>query len=201
LFISSKIDPRTQVTMAHYEIFEGTTTNAGANWTWAPITFNSTVDNLRPIVPKWNADQTALLWMRGTYSSFTSYDLDIVALTDITSLVQYPLGDLDRDQDIDADDFALYLSGLHADLSGLTPEQAYMEGDLNGDLVNDFRDFVLFRGAYDMAHGAGSLAALAVALPEPAGLGLLALGGIGGALARRAAASHRRFAKKEWGGG
>jgi hypothetical protein len=182
LFISSKIDPRTQATMAHYEIFEGTTTNGGANWTWSPITFNSTVDNLRPIVPKWDADHTALLWMRGTYSSYTSYDLDIVALTNITSLVQYPLGDLDRDQDIDLDDFALYLGGLHADLAGFTPEQANMHGDLNGDAVNDFRDFVLFRGAYDMAHGAGSLAEAMSAVPEPNGWILVALGSFGATL-------------------
>jgi hypothetical protein len=195
LFISTKIDPRTQVAMPHYEIFEGTTTNGGANWAWTPITFNSTVDNLRPIVPKWDIDHTALLWMRGSYSSYTNYDLDIVALTNITSLVEYQLGDLDRDEDVDLDDFALYLGGLHANLSGLTAEEAYMRGDLNGDLVNDFRDFVLFRGAYDMAHGAGSLEALAVALPEPAGLGLLALGGIGSALARNAAASYRKLTR------
>ena len=40
------------------------------------------MDNLRPIVPVWDADHTALVWMRGTYRSMHDYDLDIVGLTD-----------------------------------------------------------------------------------------------------------------------
>jgi hypothetical protein len=111
LFISTKIDPRTQVTMAHYEIFEGNTSDGGANWSWEPITFNSTMDNLRPIVPKWDATHTALLWMRGTYSTYTSYNLDIVGLTEIGSLVTYPLGDIDHDQDVDTTDYAMLMNG------------------------------------------------------------------------------------------
>jgi hypothetical protein len=62
----------------------------------------------------------------------------------------------------------MYLSGLHANLSGLTAEQAYAKGDLNGDGVNDFQDLVLFRSAFNTAHGAGSFAALRAAVPEPA---------------------------------
>jgi hypothetical protein len=81
LFISTKIDPRSNLAMPHYEIFEGITSDGGASWTWSTITFNSTVDNLRPIVPEWDDDHTALLWMRGTYTTYTNYDLDIVGLT------------------------------------------------------------------------------------------------------------------------
>jgi hypothetical protein len=51
----------------HYELFRGVTADDGAHWTWTPITANSTVDNLRPIVPKWVGSRTALVWMRGTY--------------------------------------------------------------------------------------------------------------------------------------
>ncbi len=166
LFISTKIDPRTNISMPRYEIFEGTTATSGASWTWAPITFNSTVDNLRPIVPEWDDEHTALLWMRGTYTTFTNYNLDIVGLTEFEPLSGV-LGDLDGDDDLDLDDFALYLSGLHADLSGLTAEQARMRGDLTGDLRNDFNDFVLFRGFYDAVHGAGAFAAVAANVPEP----------------------------------
>ena len=64
-----------------------------------------------------------------------------------------------RDGDVDLDDYAMYLSGLHKDLSGLTADEAFAKGDLNGDGVNDFADFVLFRAAYNTAHGAGSFAA------------------------------------------
>jgi hypothetical protein len=41
---------------------------------------NSQMDNLRPIVPIWDADHTALVWMRGTYRTMHDYDLDIVGL-------------------------------------------------------------------------------------------------------------------------
>jgi hypothetical protein len=32
-----------------------------------PITRNSTFDNIRPIMPKWDDPRTVLLWMRGSY--------------------------------------------------------------------------------------------------------------------------------------
>jgi hypothetical protein len=64
----------------HYEIFKGITTDSGRTWRWAPVTRNSTVDNLRPVVPKWHAGNTALLWLRGTLRSYTDYDLEVVGL-------------------------------------------------------------------------------------------------------------------------
>jgi hypothetical protein len=36
------------------------------------------VDNLRPVVPKWDADHTALLWLKGTYTSAQSYNFQVV---------------------------------------------------------------------------------------------------------------------------
>jgi hypothetical protein len=64
----------------HYEIFKGITRDSGRTWQWTPVTRNSTVDNLRPIVPKWDSGNTALLWLRGTLRSYTDYDLDVVGL-------------------------------------------------------------------------------------------------------------------------
>jgi hypothetical protein len=119
--------------------------------------------------------------MRGSYSSYISYDLDIVGLTAFGPLQPVPqmlVGDLDKDGDVDLADYAAYLSGLHADLSGLTSDAAYRKGDMNSDGVNDFNDFVLFRQAYDIAHGAGSFAALG-AVPEPTIIALVLLGAIG----------------------
>jgi hypothetical protein len=177
LFISTKIDPRTDLPLPHYEIFEGTTTNGGTSWSWAPITFNSTVDNLRPIVPAWDDDHTALLWMRGRYSTYTNYDLDIVGLTSLVPITGVA-GDLNSDGDVDVDDFSRYLSGLHANLSGLTAEMAFARGDLNGDLVNNFADFVLFRAYYDLANGAGAFQSLDFVVPEPSGWVMVALSGV-----------------------
>jgi hypothetical protein len=51
----------------HHELFRGTTPDGGKTWRWEALTGNSTVDNLRPIVPAWDDPRTALVWMRGTY--------------------------------------------------------------------------------------------------------------------------------------
>jgi hypothetical protein len=80
VYVSSPIDPRNEALLGVHEIFRGATTDGGSSWTWSPITFNSQVDNLRPVVPVWDGDHTALIWMRGTYRSMHDYDLDIVGL-------------------------------------------------------------------------------------------------------------------------
>lgn len=64
----------------HYEIFKGVTSDHGRTWAWTPVTANSSIDNLRPIVPQWNEDSTVVLWLRGTMRTFTDYDLSPVAL-------------------------------------------------------------------------------------------------------------------------
>ena len=81
IFISSTYDPRDdKAQTTKREIYQGTTCDNGATWQWTPITRNSTVDNIRPIVPKWDAKHTALVWMKGTYSTAQSYSMQIVGL-------------------------------------------------------------------------------------------------------------------------
>jgi len=74
VFISTDADPATGKPLVsaadgkrHYELFRGEIRQLtdGAPWRWQPITANSTVDNLRPLVPKWKDARTALVWMRG----------------------------------------------------------------------------------------------------------------------------------------
>jgi hypothetical protein len=74
IYISTDADPVTGAPLVssadgerHRELYRGTTRDSGATWTWEPITANSTMDNLRPIVPKWKDARTALVWMRGAY--------------------------------------------------------------------------------------------------------------------------------------
>ena len=74
VYISTDADPKSGHPLIsaadgrrHHEIFRGETRDGGATWQWTSITANSTVDNLRPIVPVWNDPRTALVWMRGTY--------------------------------------------------------------------------------------------------------------------------------------
>ncbi len=177
LYISSTIDPRNDTNLNFHEIFEGTTTDGGANWNWTPITFNSTADNVRPIVPIWDATHTALTWMRGKYNSQVDYDMDIVGLTSFGPLQGYIFGDLNSDHMFDITDFSIYISYMYTNLSALTPEEAYARGDLNGDFKNDANDFILFRAAYNAEHGAGAFEAALAGVPEPTTMSLLLIVG------------------------
>ena len=73
LYISTDADPVTGAPLIsaadqrrHYELFRGERTQSSGKWTWTPFTRNSTVDNLRPVIPHWNDRRTALVWMRGS---------------------------------------------------------------------------------------------------------------------------------------
>jgi hypothetical protein len=79
IFVSTNIDPRDDATpLGKHEIFEGITCDHGASWIWSPVTHSSTVDNIRPIVPKWDARHTLLLWLKGTYVSGQTWSLSVV---------------------------------------------------------------------------------------------------------------------------
>ncbi|MBA4147252.1 MAG: BNR-4 repeat-containing protein [Verrucomicrobia bacterium] len=84
VFISTNVDPVTgqKTGSGHYEIYRGNTRDGGATWKWSAITENSHQDNLRPIVPKWQKGKTALLWLRGSFSSYTKYTLEVVLQKD-----------------------------------------------------------------------------------------------------------------------
>jgi len=86
VFISTNADPTTGASLVsgadgqrHWEIFRGSRRDDGA-WRWTPITRDSTVDNLRPIVPPSDGRERILLWLRGTYRTYTDYNLEVVAL-------------------------------------------------------------------------------------------------------------------------
>ncbi|MBN1611657.1 MAG: hypothetical protein JW940_33790, partial [Polyangiaceae bacterium] len=85
VLISTNADPETGEPLVsradhcrHFEIYEGRTQDAGTSWTWERITRDSTVDNLRPVIPKSDGARI-LLWLRGDYPSFVDYDLEVVA--------------------------------------------------------------------------------------------------------------------------
>jgi len=87
VFISTDADPATGEPLVsqadgerHHEIFRGATEDRGASWSWQAVTRNSSTDNLRPIVPPSRGRTSALLWLRGTYRSYTDYDLAVVGL-------------------------------------------------------------------------------------------------------------------------
>ncbi len=90
--------------------------------------------------------------------------------------------DLDIDGDVDPADWGIFIGAHNTDLSGLTPDQQFLMGDLDSDADNDFNDFLIFEAAYDHANGAGAFQAL---VPEPAACGLLLLGVIVASCCRR----------------
>ena len=87
VFLSSTFDPRTdtEVPSKKHEIFMGVTCDKGATFKWAPLTENSTKDNLRPVVPKWDASHTFLLWERGDYVTAQTYKTEIIGTTALSS--------------------------------------------------------------------------------------------------------------------
>ena len=82
IYISTPFDPRDNTNLGVHEIFKGVTTDHGRTWTWTPITRNSVRDNLRPIVPAWDKNNTPLLWWRGTYTSAQLFDAAVVGILD-----------------------------------------------------------------------------------------------------------------------
>ena len=56
----------------------------------------------------------------------------------------FALGDLNFDGTIEADDHGVSPAGLHTDVSGMTIVEAYVKGDMNEDLVTNYRDFDSF---------------------------------------------------------
>ncbi|HYQ04715.1 MAG TPA: hypothetical protein VER96_38840 [Polyangiaceae bacterium] len=87
IFLSSTFDPRTdmQVASKKHEIFMGVTCDGGATFQWAQLTENSTKDNLRPVVPRWDANHTFLLWERGDYNTAQTYATEIIGTTVLSS--------------------------------------------------------------------------------------------------------------------
>jgi hypothetical protein len=96
IYISTKYDPRAvipgvtdtnlQYSAAH-EIWKGVTTNHGATFTWTPITQNSMRDNLRPIMPAWDNNNSALLWFRGSYAAAQMVDGAVLGIVEHRSEV------------------------------------------------------------------------------------------------------------------
>jgi hypothetical protein len=84
------------------------------------------------------------------------------------------LGDFDISGTITSADWMILRANQHANLSSLTPSQAYSMGDITGDKANNHADFALFKTIYDEANGVGAFDVMAAAVPEPAA-GLLLL--------------------------
>jgi hypothetical protein len=99
--------------------------------------------------------------------------------------------DLTFDGAINAADWVEFASHHFNDFTGMTVAQAAVLGDLDGNLANNYDDFLLFQADYDAANGVGALVALISAVPEPSSVALLLIAG-GAALSTRRRKSSRR---------
>ena len=89
VFISANVEPETGKPLLsardgkrHYEIFRGSTRDGGATFRWTALTRNSTADHIRPVVPVWGSNRRVVLWLRGTYRTYTNYDLAVVGIVE-----------------------------------------------------------------------------------------------------------------------
>lgn len=81
IYVSTPFSPiDTSLSLGTREIWMGVTSDDGASWNWSPITEKSTKDNIRPIVPEWDENNTALLWCRGSYTTAQGFDAAIVGI-------------------------------------------------------------------------------------------------------------------------
>jgi autotransporter-associated beta strand protein len=108
---------------ANYEIYRGVTTNGGLTFTWQPITGNSIVDNLRPYVPRTHGGEPCVLWFRGTYNSYTSFNTEIVGLfTTRVPQTNGPVGTWIADADGVWSDASKWAQGIIPDSATVTAD-------------------------------------------------------------------------------
>jgi len=67
-------------TQQRYEIWRGVTGDGGLDFSWRQITSDSAQDNLRPYVPRRYGGEPCVLWFRGAYKAYTSFNCSIVGL-------------------------------------------------------------------------------------------------------------------------
>ncbi len=89
LYISTDADPVSGAALVsaadqkrHYEIFKGVTKDNGLNWSWTALTIDSERDNIRPIMPIRDGENTVLLWLRGMLKTYRDFDLNVVGIID-----------------------------------------------------------------------------------------------------------------------
>jgi hypothetical protein len=86
VYFSTNVTPKTGTRgdgkIAHsgkHEIYEGLTQDSGETWKITALTKDSPTDNLRPICVTGEGFK-ALLWLRGRYTTYTSYEQNVVGM-------------------------------------------------------------------------------------------------------------------------
>jgi hypothetical protein len=101
----------------------------------------------------------------------------VINITPTYSGPEHLLGDFDNNGSRGLTDYQVLTSNMHKSFTTLGQAEAYLKGDMNGDLVVSYADFVAFRTAFT-GPGAGSFDAMFGQVPEPTTAILFAFGAI-----------------------
>lgn len=66
-----------------YDIWRGVTVDGGLTFSWTRITENTSADNIRPIVPSNHQRTSHVLWLQGSYLSYTNYSTKVMGIFDV----------------------------------------------------------------------------------------------------------------------
>lgn len=82
VYISCDVDPTTGQAneTGRYQIYQGQTPDNGESWKWKQLTFDTQVDNLRPVVPRHHGQKICVIWFQGEYKTYTNYQTRIVGI-------------------------------------------------------------------------------------------------------------------------
>ncbi len=108
----------------------------------------------------------------GRMQQLIDLGVDGITTDDPTTLLQLSIqasrtADLNNDSFVNAADWLAYNSGRGVNLTGLSLDEAYQMGDMDGDFDNDIADFVKFKTLFLQAQGIESVES-PLAVPEPA---------------------------------
>ena len=82
VYISTDVIPDTgqKNSTGHYQIFKGTILRDAEEIQWSQLTFDTDIDNIRPVIPRGHGCEICLIWLRGRYKSYTDYKTGIVGI-------------------------------------------------------------------------------------------------------------------------
>jgi hypothetical protein len=129
-------------------------------------------------------------WFRTPFAGDLAFTYTLNGGINGSGIVEYTgvnpaRSDFNGDGQINAADYqTFFLPNAGKTFTGQLPVAAYLKGDLDGDLDNDYSDFLLFKADYVAVNGAAGFAAL-VGVPEPSTLLLSLIFGATIGLGRR----------------